>query len=733
MRMKAATPMVAGVVVAVVVAAGLALGHDSLMSDGLARLELLTLDARFRARGPTPATGDVVIVALDDATLQQAPELAQRRAGMATLIDAIHGAGASVIGIDAFFAEGESPLDPTLIKDLAAVVDDGMDQTLPDPIKDLLRRVRNETRGDEVLATSLKAARPVVLAIHRSASGGELEPGVLRRARYGQVAPGAGPPPPTATTLVSSLPSLSLAAGLLGLVTVEFDGDQVSRRLAATRLHQQAFLVPLAVQMAAAHRGLSPAQVGYLPGEAIALGGSRVPIEDHALLLNHRGPNAFKTLSAVDVVSGRLDPATLRATLQGKAVLVGYTYASHDVSATPFNHDAPGVEIHATAIDNLLAGDVLRRTPAWFDGLAALLCGLAGALLFGPLGPRRTAWRVAGLVAVVIGAIALATLALARGTVWLSLMGPLTSTVAAAAVTLLAAYATEGAERRRLRSAFAHYLAPAIIDELMQNPAALALGGARRETTLLFSDIRGFTTLSESLAPEALTALLNAYLTPMTRAVLAERGFVDKYIGDAIMAVFGAPAPTTDHSVRALSAALAMHRVLLDLRRTLRADLDCGVGLNTGEVVAGNMGSSERFDYTVIGDAVNLASRLEGLTKRYGVFCIVGPQTRAQAGGSFTFRELDLVRVKGREQPVPIGELLAGPGHSIASYVDIDTFNGAVAAFRAGAFTNARSGFQAFQQRNPQDPVTAMYLDRLRSLGDVAGDRWDGVFDHAEK
>ena len=720
----------AGVVVAAVIAAGLAMGHDTVVSQAFSRLELLSLDARFRARGPRPATGDVVIVALDDATLARAPALAQRRAGIASLVDAIHAAGASVIGIDAFFAEPESPLDPALSKDLAAVVDNDQGMgVLPDDIKGLLRRIRQETRGDEVLAASLKAARPVVLAVHGNETGGTLEPAVLRRGRYGQVAPAAGPPPKTASTLLSSLPALSMAAGSIGLVTVEYDDDQVARRLAATRLHQQAYLVPLAVQMAAVQRGLSPARLGYVPDEGIALGDTRIVVEHHALLLNHRGKGAFKTVSAVDVVSGRVDPAMLR----GKAVLVGATYLSHDVSATPFNPDAPGVEVHAVAVDNLLAGDPLRRTPAWLDGLLALILGVMGATLLGPLGPRRTAWRLVGLLAVIVTTIVLSTMALGAGQ-WVALVGPLAATILSASTTLVTAYATEGAERRRLRSAFAHYLAPAIIDELMQNPAALALGGARRQATLLFSDIRGFTTMSESLAPEALTLLLNAYLTPMTRAVLAQRGFVDKYIGDAIMAVFGAPAPTTDHSERALSAAVAMHQELLTLRQTLRADLDCGVGLNTGEVVAGNMGSDERFDYTVIGDAVNLASRLEGLTRRYGVFCIVGPTTRAEASTDFTFRELDLVRVKGREQPVAIHELMSGPGHAIAAYVDVDAFNAGVIAFRAGDFAVAHNAFASFAASNPADTVAGLYLSRLQSLGnDVAGPDWDGVFDHADK
>jgi adenylate cyclase len=238
------------------------------------------------------------------------------------------------------------------------------------------------------------------------------------------------------------------------------------------------------------------------------------------------------------------------------------------------------------------------------------------------------------------------------------------------------------------------------------------------------------------MTPEDLVRFLNRYLTPMTQAVLAERGFVDKYIGDAIMAVFGAPAPATDHAVRALSAALGMHKALQDLRASLHAGLDCGVGLNSGDVVADNMGSAERFDYTVIGDAVNLASRLEGLTKRHGVFCVVGERTVAASGSEFSFRSLDLVRVKGRRQPVAIFELLVGPGHVIASYQRLADFEAGVAAFRRGDFVAARVVLMAFIEANPDDIVASLYRERLAALteqGDVVSADFDGVFDHTEK
>ena len=721
-------PVSAGVVTAVVMSGALALGHQGPAAQALERFELWTLDARFRLRGETPTTGEVALVALDDQTLREAPELLQKRAGFAAVVDAVHAAGARVIGIDAFFAEPESPLDPGLTADVGAFVDDPAMAAVPEPAATLLRRVREETRGDDVLERALAAA-PTVLALHAGPPGPPLDADVVRRARYGQVGlSDKAPSIPVAASLLSSLPRFNRAAQAVGLVTVDLDDDQVGRRLAAARRHGDAVLAPLAVHVAARLRGISAAQVGYLPGEAVALGPRRVAVDDDSLLLQFRGNGSFSTYSAVDVVRGRLPPGAL----EGRAVLIGFTYLSHDVSPTPFDGSAPGLEVHATAVDNLLAGDPLRRAPAVVDAAWSLLLGLLAALLYSRLGPQRAAGRLALSVVLVGAAVVVGALLLWNG-VWIAVVGPGATALLVSTVALVMAHLTEGAERRRLRKAFAHYLADEIIDELMSNPLALALGGARRDVTLLFSDIRGFTSLSEQMEPVALSTFLNGYLTPMTRAVLQERGFVDKYVGDALMAVFGAPAPTADHPDRALAAALQMHRQLEVLRATTHPGLQIGIGLNTGEVVAGNMGSEERFDYTVIGDAVNLASRLEGLTKRYGVFCIAGDDTRLRAGSGFRFRELDLVRVKGRARPVAIHELLGGKDTAIANYEDVDRWALGLSAFRAGQFVDARAHFGAFRDRNPKDAVVGLYLERLAGLGEKAPEGWDGVVDHREK
>jgi adenylate cyclase len=315
-------------------------------------------------------------------------------------------------------------------------------------------------------------------------------------------------------------------------------------------------------------------------------------------------------------------------------------------------------------------------------------------------------------------------------------MGPAGGFAASGGVSLALSYLGEGRQRRRLRKSFAHYLGEEMIDQLLRNPAMLALGGERRELSVLFSDIRGFTTLSERLTPLQLVAFLNTYLTPMTRAVLGTGGFLDKYIGDAVMAVFGAPVPSRRHASQALECALRMHLELEKLQPRLQAEgveLKIGVGVNTGEMVAGNMGAEERFDYTVVGDSVNLASRLEGLTKGYGVFCLVGDAARSAAEPEFRFREIDLVQVKGKHEPVAIHELLSGPQRTVAEYREPERFERALAQWRAGELEAAREGFAAFAALNPGDRVAPLYLERIADLNGVVPSGWNGVFVHTSK
>ncbi|MFZ6180359.1 CHASE2 domain-containing protein [Nannocystis pusilla] len=697
-------------------------------------LERASLDQRFRWRGPVPPTGEVVIVAIDDATLERRPELYQRRAGTAALVRAIAAAGPAAIGVDQVYIDPEEVLSPGLTRRIKGHVEKNMfsEAGAKGQADSLLQEVARELMGDAELAAAVAAAGNVALAIHltqESSDGRPLpEAATLRHGRYGQQ-DARSPPIRTAEAGLVSLPELVAGARALGGITVEEERDRAVRAIPAAWGVGEAAYAPLAVQLVALREGLGRAELAFLGGESsLQIGPRRVPLGDHeAVVLNFRGDaGTFTTVSAVDVVEGRVGDV-----LRGKIVLLGVTYFGHDVVRTPFARDLPGVELQATAVDTILAGDPLVRSSALTDALFTLASGLLVSLLFVAALRAGPLLRIAGVVAVVGLDVAAASLAFTRAHLWLALVWPLLAAVVAGSAALAAAYAGEALQRARLRRTFSNYLGAEVLDELLADPKALGLGGARRELTVLFSDIRDFTSVAERLSPEDLVALLNTFLTPMTQEVMSRAGYLDKYIGDAVMAVFGAPVARADHAERGLATALAMHAALARLQPSLRQfgveQLQIGVGINTGEMVVGNMGSAERFDYTVCGDAVNLASRLEGLTKTYGVFCLVGAGTRAAAPASYRFREVDLVRVKGKGQPAAIFELLAGPGGAVAEYAALDRWTAALAAFRAGEFLKARAEWLAFQAENPDDPVVRLHLARLAGLGDTAPPDWDGV------
>ncbi len=698
----------------------------------LERLERATVDLRFHSRGPLPTGDAVVIVALDDATLVEMPALMERREGTARLVRALSGYGAVAIGIDGFYTSPEQLLSEGLVTDVANYLSETPGSQ--DQASTLLRRVHAETSGDAALVAAIAEAGNVVLAMHLADDREPLpdDPG-LARGRYGQEMLGRHQPSRTDRGALS-LPQFNAVARALGVTTIYEDDDHTVREMLFARRAGDAVYGPLVVPLLALQQGVGQAETAYLPdARRVQIGSLRVPLTRwDGLLLNFRGPaGSFPQVSAADVVAGRIDPEQLR----GKIALIGVTYFGHDTVRTPFGGDVPGVELHATAIDTILAGDALVRSSAWVDALACLLSGLLVALLFASsrLGP---ALRISGVLLVAAVDIGLAWGLFLGFQRWHGVVWPLISVGLVGGVLLGLAYVGEAVQRIRLRRTFAHYLGADVLAELLADPRLLDLGGARRELTVLFSDIRDFTSLSERLTPEELVALLNVYLTPMTEEVLVRGGYLDKYIGDAVMAVYGAPVPKPDHAARALATAAAMRGALTRLEPSLHArgiELKIGVGVNTGEMVVGNMGSRERFDYTVVGDAVNLASRLEGLTKVYGVFCVVGPQTRAAAPEGYEFRELDLVRVKGKHHPVAIHELLAGPGAGVAEYRSLALWWPALTAYRSGDLATARAGFMAFAAANPEDLVVRIYLDRLGDLGDVAPPGWDGVITYQQK
>jgi adenylate cyclase len=294
-------------------------------------------------------------------------------------------------------------------------------------------------------------------------------------------------------------------------------------------------------------------------------------------------------------------------------------------------------------------------------------------------------------------------------------------------------YIHEEREKRKIRGAFQYYLNASVINDMLKDPAKLKLGGDKKNLSVMFSDIRGFTTISEKLTPEELVALLNEYLTAMTNKVFQYDGLLDKYIGDAIMAVFGAPLDQADHAHRACLTALGMMKELRALQKKWEQEgrpvINIGIGVNSGDMVVGNMGSEMRFDYTVMGDMVNLASRLEGTNKEYGTNIIVSEFTYNMVKDAMCCRELDGVRVKGKLKPVKIYELLCEKKDEADCRSLLDAFAGALALYRKGNWDEAIAAFQKVLDIKPDDFVSAMYVERCRNLKEHPPEEpWDGVF-----
>lgn len=469
--------------------------------------------------------------------------------------------------------------------------------------------------------------------------------------------------------------------------------------------------------------------------EAFRLGDRDIPVNERvAVFIPFRGPQeSFRFVSARDIVNGTAPPEWLA----DKIVLVGASAAGLlDLRSTPVGQRYIGVEVHANLVAGLLDG-IIRQQPAWSNGLEITLLILVGALvalLLPKLSPQSSLLLVAAILLVSMA-----------GNLWLwtsfNLVIPLASLIAytlvAGLLQITFGFFVEQRNKRHLSQIFGQYIPPRLVEEIDASGEKVSLEGETRVMSVLFSDVRGFTTISEGLNARELTQMMNEFLTPFTRVIQENRGTIDKYMGDCVMAFWGAPLPDAEHARHALLAAFGMVRSVHLLDEPFAAkgwpSIRVGVGIATGAMNVGNMGSEFRIAYTVMGDTVNLGSRLEGLTKQYGVDIIVSAGTVAMVP-EFTFRELDLVRVKGKNEPVaifePVGETSQLDDDALTSLAD---YVAALAAYRGREWDKARELFEKLAERNAA-LLYNVYLDRIERFShEPPAADWDGVFDHLSK
>jgi adenylate cyclase len=482
-----------------------------------------------------------------------------------------------------------------------------------------------------------------------------------------------------------------------------------------------------------------------VPGVALALaeeaGGKNVangvPLDrDGCMIVRFFGPTGtYKSIPAATVINSFLQlnenktPQIAPRDFAGKIVLIGLTAVGlYDIKTSPLSGAVPGVEIQAAALDSLWHRHYLKPTPVVFDLLLALLWAVVAGVGITVL--RRSSHMSGAAAGFLVVPAASSVAGFAAGT-WIRFVLPEAAVLFAVIGAAVLNYAVEGRQRRFLKNAFRYYLSPHVIERVIDDPGQLRLGGVKREVTSFFSDVAGFTSISEALGPEELVSLLNAYLSEMTDIILDSGGTLDKYEGDAIVAFWNAPLDIPDHALRACRAALACQKRLTalapDFEKRIGRPLRARIGLNSGPAVVGNMGSSRRFDYTAMGDTINLAARLESAGKQYGVSILAGEATVAAAGDAVVAREVDRLRVVGKTQPVRIYELIGERDGVPAPVLDrLAAFERLLASYRRREWDAVLGACRALEG----DPVAAVYAarcERFRSEPPPAD--WDFVFD----
>jgi adenylate cyclase len=584
---------------------------------------------------------------------------------------------------------------------------------------------RYGVEDDETLARAMAASGKVLIPFFLSDEAKDRDEAAVRElARF--ALPSSSVPPGAVEPLRSaSLPIEVLLRSAAGAGNVRFapDADGIFRRIPLAFAFENLILpsLPLALKE-------------FVVGKT---GMGDVPLDGRGrMIIRFHGPTGtYRSWSAAAIINSwaqmdegktpQIDPKEF----SGKTVLIGTSAPGLlDLRPTPFSAVCPGTEVQAAALDNLLNRDFIR-VPA---GAVTLLYILALSLL-APVVVSLTnrTWKVAVLIAAFAALPAAASsLAFAAGT-WLPFAVPVFAALLGSVGASLLNYGVEGRQRRFIKSVFRHYLSPDVIERILENPALLDLGGEKREISALFSDVAGFTSVSEKLSPEELVELLNAYLSEMTDIILATGGTLDKYEGDAIIAFWNAPLDQPDHALRACRAALGCQKKLAELRpefvRRFGSEVFARIGIHSGPAVVGNMGSRKRFDYTAMGDTMNLASRLEGACKQYKVFLLVSEETRESVKDAILAREIDMIRVVGKKRPVRVFEPIAERTTASAEEIEkVATFERGLEAYRKRDWDGAEAAFR----RSSDDPPAGIYLARCAAFRQTPPpDEWDGVFE----
>ena len=686
-----------------------------------------------------PGTVDdrIVILDIDEKSLKQEGRWPWSRDRLGLLMDKLFDKyGIAVVGFDVVFAEKDESSGLRVLRQL------GENQLKGDAgFQTVLAQIRPQLEYDSLFAEKIKN-RKVVLGYYLTDQKDSHISGMLPEPTFPA---GSFMEHPIVFTswngYGANLPQLQQAAASAGHFNPMVDPDGVVRRVPMLAEYDGAYYESFSIAVVRTLLGQPALLPGFAEGEdyaglewlelLVAGGTLKIPVDKNvATFVPYRGrQGSFRYISVTDVLHDRVDPAQLN----GKIVLVGTTALGLlDNRATPVSATFPGVEIHANMIAGILDQN-LKQRPAYMIGAEVvwlLLIGIALSFLMPRLSPARAMLASLFVFVMTTGM----SLALWRyGNLFMPLANSLVMITLLFALDMSYGYFVESRTKRQITGLFGQYVPSEVVEEMSQHPESISMKGESREMTILFSDVRGFTSISEGLDPKELTLLMNEFLTPLSRVVYKHRGTIDKYMGDCIMAFWGAPLPDVNHARNALLAGIEMQSTLAALQPHFKQsgwpEIHVGVGINTGRVSVGNMGSEVRIAYTVMGDAVNLASRLEGITKQYGVGIVVGEHTR-EAVTDFVYRELDHVRVKGKEQPVAIYEPIGLISEvSQAMQDEVDLFHEVRRLYCNQDWDQAELQLLNLQHMSPDAKLYGIYAERVAHFrkNPPAAD-WDGVF-----
>jgi adenylate cyclase len=637
--------------------------------------EAKTYDLRFElGRGPVSPSADIAIIAINDKSIAELGRFPWSRSTFTALVDEVHKAGAKALLMDVFFPEPEGP------------------------------------KVDKAFAAALARAGNVSLAI------------AFEFAPDGRV-----------IGVTGNIPILKQASYAEGHINFLPDKDGVNRRTMLLVPHEGSLVPSLGLQGAMAALGVK--EVVQRP-YSVRVGERRVPTDYYdTMLINFLGPpGAFPMYSFADVMKGRIAPEELH----DKILFLGMTALGiYDMRVTPFHGNTPGVEINATICDNILRGHFVRRSipEALLDLLFIIL---VGALVFFSTFRLRPVHALLLLPLVLGGYVVLAVVMFGKGH-WLSIIYPLTSGILAYTVAAGFRFVILDRRSREIHSVFSSYVSKKIVDELVRHPERATIGGDHRQITILFLDIKGFTSISERLPAMELVSTLNRYFDVLTKVIMEHDGTVDKFLGDGLMAYWGAPLAVAHHEAKGAACILALKEAVARLLESHPElpEFTFRAGLNNGDVVAGNIGAPGRkMEYTVIGDTVNLAARLEGTAKFYGVDNLVSESLYAATSNDFIYRELDRIRVVGKKIPITIYELLASGKEGVDDNIHkmLSLFAQGLQAYRDKRWQDASGIFEALCQRYPDDKPSQLYLERCRRyIKEPPPENWDTIFQRKEK